>query len=107
MAATQLESITCIIQKGEADKLIKAAQDAGAEGATIFYARGTGVREKLGLLGNFIQPEKEVVIIVSKAENTNKIFDAIVDSARLDLPGKGFAFVQKVERAIGFVTKKS
>lgn len=36
------------------DEVIQAAVDAGAPGATYFYGRGTGVRQKLGLLGRFI-----------------------------------------------------
>jgi nitrogen regulatory protein PII len=101
-----LEVITCIVQRGEADKVVKSALKAGAQGATIFYARGTGVRQKLGFLGAFIQPEKEVIIIVTHASQTENIFKAIVQSGKLDKPGKGFAFVQKVKKAIGFLEEQ-
>ena len=47
---TDVSLITCIVQRGVADRIISAAHDAGAQGATVFYARGTGVRERLGLL---------------------------------------------------------
>jgi nitrogen regulatory protein P-II 1 len=50
--------ITCIVQRGSADDVMKAANKAGATGATIYFARGTGVRERLGLLGIAIQAEK-------------------------------------------------
>ena len=44
--------ITCIVQRGAAEAAVQAARRAGAQGATIFYARGTGVRQKhLGVLG--------------------------------------------------------
>jgi hypothetical protein len=32
--------ITCIVQRGVADNVVDAATEAGAQGATIFYARG-------------------------------------------------------------------
>lgn len=99
----QIEVITCIVQRGRADKVVKSALDAGAEGATIFYARGTGVRQRLGFLGALIQPEKEVVIIVTRASQTEDVFNAIIQSGKLDSPGEGFAFVQKVEKAVGFL----
>ena len=47
---TDVALSTCIVQRGEADDIIRAAQDAGAQGATTFYARGSGVRERLGIL---------------------------------------------------------
>ena len=43
--------ITCIVEMGSAEKVLEAAKNSGAQGATINYARGTGIREKLGLLG--------------------------------------------------------
>ena len=44
--------ITAIVQRGMADLVVQTAQEAGAQGATIFHAHGTGVRQKrLGNLG--------------------------------------------------------
>jgi hypothetical protein len=37
---TDLNLITCIVQKGAADDIVKAAVELGAQGATIHYARG-------------------------------------------------------------------
>ncbi|MFH1783470.1 MAG: P-II family nitrogen regulator [bacterium] len=102
----ELNLITCIVQRGKADKLIKAAMDAGAQGATSFYARGTGVRQKLGVLGLFIQPEKEVIMIAARPEETDAIFNALVSTGKLDRPGLGFAFVSKIDKAIGLMEKK-
>ncbi len=94
--------ITCVVVRGAADAVVKAAMDAGAQGATTFYARGTGVRQRLGLLGNLISPEKEVVLVVTQESITDSVFDAVVAGAHLEEPGKGFAWVQKLERAVGF-----
>jgi nitrogen regulatory protein P-II 1 len=99
----ELQLITCIVQRGEADRIVKVALDGGAQGATVFYARGTGVRQKLGLMGALITPEKEVVLVVSHADKVEGIFNAIVKAGRLDEPGKGFAFTQKVEKVVGFL----
>jgi nitrogen regulatory protein PII len=103
----QTEVITCIVQRGESDKVVKAAIKAGAQGATVYYARGTGVRQKLGIFGAMLTPEKEVIIVVTNADRTDGIFDAIVSAAKLDKAGRGFAFVQKVERAVGFIEEQA
>lgn len=83
--------------------MVDAALDAGAEGATIYFGRGRGVREKIGFLGRFIKPEKEVLLIIVRQEQTDQVFDAVVKSAKLEQPGKGFAFLHALDRAIGFV----
>ncbi|MFO7760246.1 MAG: P-II family nitrogen regulator [Thermodesulfobacteriota bacterium] len=104
MDSESLNMITCIVQRGEADKVVDAALEAGAEGATIYYARGRGVREKLGIAKWLIKPEKEVIIIVTRPEETNAVFDAIIKVGHLNRKGMGFAFLHKVDRAIGFIS---
>lgn len=99
----KIDAIFCVVQRGKADGVVKAGLDAGAQGATIFYARGTGVRQKLGVLGGLIQPEKEVIFIVTQSEKTESVFNAMVSAGKLEEPGRGFAFVQKIERAVGFL----
>lgn len=97
--------ITCIVQRGEADRVVDAAMEAGAEGATLYYGRGTGIREKLGFAGLFIKPEKEIILIVTKNEQTDAVFDAVVKAADLGRKGNGFAFLHKLDRAVGFMTE--
>lgn len=98
-----LELITCVVQRGKADKVAKAAIEAGAGGATIMFARGMGLRERLGLLGLAIVPEKEVIMIVSEKTCTDKIFDAIVHAAKLDTPGMGIAYVIPIRSVAGLI----
>ncbi len=103
MSSEKPNLITCIVQRGWADKVVDKAIAAGAEGATIYYGRGRGVREKLGIMGRFIKPEKEVVLIITKPEQTDAVFTAVVDGARLEEEGNGFAFLHKLDRAVGFL----
>lgn len=101
----QAKLITCIVQRGEAEAVVDAALKAGAAGATIFYGRGTGVRQKLGLAGRFITPEKEIILIATKESQTDIVFDAIVARGRLSEEGQGFAFVHTLDRAVGFLVE--
>jgi nitrogen regulatory protein PII len=98
-----VEVITCVVQRGKADKVAKASLDAGAGGATIFFARGMGLREKLGLLGLAIVPEKEVIMILCNKTNTPGIFAAVVKAAKLDVPGMGIAYVSPISAVAGLV----
>ncbi|MDH3359773.1 MAG: P-II family nitrogen regulator [Desulfobulbaceae bacterium] len=98
--------ITCIVQRGKADKVVAAAMAAGAQGATISFGRGTGVRERLGLMGLLIRPEKEIIYIVTSQSESQKVMDAVVKAARLNDKGQGFAFLHDVDSAIGFVEQQ-
>lgn len=98
-----LNLITCIVQRGRAEKVVDAALKAGAPGATYYYGRGTGVRQKLGVLSKLIVPEKEIILIVTKESQTDSIFDAVVKAGKLDKKGQGFAYIHKLDRAIGFL----
>lgn len=102
---TDVKLITCIIQKGNADRIVKAAYEAGAQGATIHFAQGSGVREKLGILGVAVEAEKEVVHIIVSSEQLNRVFDAIYLAGELDTPGMGFMYVTKLERAGTYIPK--
>ena len=71
---TDVALITCIVQRGNGDTIVKAAQNAGAQGATVYYAKGGGVRERLGVLGVAVEVEKEVVNIVSSDQGKSCIW---------------------------------
>jgi nitrogen regulatory protein PII len=96
-----LQLITCVLQRGKADKVVKAALDAGAAGATVFFARGMGLRERLGLLGLAIVPEKEVIMIVTKKAEHRRVFDVLVETAKLDIPGMGIAYTIPIHEVAG------
>ncbi|MDH5298889.1 MAG: P-II family nitrogen regulator [Desulfobulbaceae bacterium] len=105
MTTSNPKLITCIVQRGKADMVVDAAMAAGAQGATICYGRGTGVRERLGLSGLFIKPEKEIIYIVTKQEESEAVLEAVVDAAHLREKGQGFAFLHELDQAIGFLAE--
>lgn len=91
--------ITVIVQRGGADEVVRAAQKAGAQGATIFYARGTGVRQRhLGVLGVAVNSEKEVVYIVASTDQADRIFERVFVAGKLDTPGMGMIYMSALEK---------
>jgi nitrogen regulatory protein PII len=97
---TNLKLITCIVQRGKADEIVQAAMKAGAPAATTYFARGTGIREKLGFLKVFISPEKEVIEIVVFNEEADEVFNTMVDAGKLETPGIGFIYMTPVDKAL-------
>lgn len=100
---TDVVLITCIVQRGVADRIVQAARDAGAQGATVTYARGTGVRERLGILGVAVEVEKEVVNIVVSTDQADRVFERLYLAGNLDTPGMGFMYITALEKAATYV----
>jgi nitrogen regulatory protein P-II 1 len=100
---TDVALVTCIVQKGLADEMVKAAREAGAGGATVYYARGSGVRERLGLLGIAVDGEKEVISIVVAQDQVDRIFEKLFVAGRLDTPGMGFIYVTPLDKAATYI----
>jgi nitrogen regulatory protein PII len=103
---TDVRLITCIVQRGLGDIIVHAAQEAGAQGATIFYAKGSGVRERLGILGVAVEVEKEVVNIVVSSEQLETVFNNIYLAGQLDTPGMGFMYVTPLEKAATYIPEE-
>jgi nitrogen regulatory protein P-II 1 len=103
---TDVRLITCIVQRGMGDTIVQAAQEAGAQGATVFYAKGSGVRERLGILGVAVEVEKEVVNIVVSSEQLDTVFNNIYLAGQLDTPGMGFMYVTPLEKAATYIPEE-
>jgi len=95
--------IVTIVKKGCCERIIRASNEAGAEGATIIPARGTGVHEKKQLLGIPIEPEKEIILTVIKENKTKQVLDAIIEAGNLNKPATGIAFVLELKQVVGVV----
>ncbi len=100
---TDVFLITCVVQAGRADDILRAARDAGARGATVHHAKGTGVRERLGVLGVAVEAEKEIVTIIVSAEQQNWVFNSIYKAGKLDTPGTGFMYTMPLEKAATYL----
>ena len=80
-----------------------AAKNAGAQGATISYAQGTGIRERMGLIGVTIDEQKEVIRIIVSEEQADRVFEAMYLAGGLDTPGKGIMFMTKLDRVATYI----
>lgn len=102
-ALTDVALITCIVQRGMADRVVRAAVSSGAQGATVYYARGTGVRERLGILGIAVEAEKEVIEIVVATDQADHVFEEMFLAGEMDTPGMGFMYITPLLRAATYI----
>ena len=98
---TMYHAITTIVEKGKAEEVIEAATKAGSKGGTIINGRGSGIHETSKLFSMDIEPEKEIVLILSEAEMTQAIVSSIGERLKINEPGNGIIYVQDVNKTYG------
>ena len=100
---TDAKLITCVLQSGLAEEVLEAAKNCGAQGATVSFARGTGVRDRMGLMGVTIDENKEVVRIIVSEEQAGRVFEAMYLAGDLDTPGKGIMYISDLENVATYI----
>lgn len=96
-----IKCIVAIVERGKAEKIVKAAKESGSSGATIFYGRGTGESEVKKFLNVHIEASKEIILILSEREKIRTILEAMTIAGDLKKPGTGIIFTLPVENLIG------
>ena len=98
---TMYNVIFTVVDRGKADSVIEAANQAGSRGGTIINARGSGIHETSKLFAMEIEPEKEIVLILSEQNLTETIASSIKEKIKIDEPGNGIIFIQDVKKTYG------
>ncbi|NLB29142.1 MAG: P-II family nitrogen regulator [Clostridiales bacterium] len=93
--------IITTVNSGYSDVVMEAARLAGARGGTILHARGSVGEEMKKFFGVTIDPEKEVVLILTIRENRVAMMSAIKDAAGLKTEARGLSFSLPVDDVAG------
>jgi len=102
MQSINYELIIVISNQGFVDEIMDTAKKAGARGGTIIHGKGTADEETAKFFGLTIQQDKELLLIVTKTIEKNKIMQAIVDNHGLDTNSRALCFSLPVTDVCGF-----
>lgn len=97
----EYESIFVIADKDKQDDILEAAEAAGSTGGTIIHGRGSGTQEKAMLFNIEIEPEKVIVLILSKKIKSEAIINSISEKLDIRKPNAGIIFTIPVSRTLG------
>lgn len=95
--------ITCVVETGKGEDVVKAARGVGAGGALIHSQRGVGIRERVGLLGIAIDTEKDVVSMLVGTDQAELVASTIFGAADIGRPGGGFLYLTPLDSAATYV----
>ena len=97
----KFECIVTIVDGGYSQYVVDAAKEANAKGATIINGRGSAAKENETFYKMNIQPDKQIILILCKHEQTKNIVESINKKAGMNTKAHALSFVLPVEEAIG------
>ncbi|MFW5837479.1 MAG: P-II family nitrogen regulator [Desulfovibrionaceae bacterium] len=89
------------VKPHKTDPIVDAAKAAGATGATIIQARGTGMREAKTFFGLTLEDQTDIVMFLLEEHLVASVLEAIKTAGEFHKPGTGIAFVLPVEHVVG------
>lgn len=97
----KFKAIFAPVKTHKTDPIVDAAKEAGATGATIISARGTGMREAKTFFGLTLEDQTDIVFFLLEEHLVNPVLEAIRTAGEFQKPGTGIAFVVPIDKVIG------
>lgn len=97
----QFKVILASVKSDITDKVVDAAKETGATGATIIHARGTGIREAKTFFGLSLEAQTDIIMFLLEERLVSQVLKTIGSVGEFDKPGTGIAFVLPVDQVIG------
>lgn len=93
--------VMAVVADGYADKVMSAAKKCGANGGTLIKGRELGGKNSLKIFNMTMEPEKDIILIVCKEEEKNKIMEAILEKTGIKTDSKGMCLSLPIDATIG------
>ena len=90
-----------IVIEGYAEKVMDIAKKNGANGGTLIKGREIGNKNSFKFFNMTVEPEKDVLLIVCKSEDKNKIMEAILNKYGANTEARGVLVSLPIDNTIG------
>ncbi|MGL1930403.1 MAG: P-II family nitrogen regulator [Desulfotalea sp.] len=97
----KFQVILASVKSDITDTVVDASKAAGATGATIIPARGTGLREAKTFFGLSLESQTDIIMFLVEEHLLDTIMDAIKVAGDFEKPGTGIAFAMPVSKVVG------
>lgn len=93
--------LVSIVKESHASKVIKAAQDEGAHGATILLGKGALSQAQASLFGQPFETGRQIIFLAVSNDRKKKIMQRIYDQSGLKTEAHGLVFELPLIAAAG------
>ena len=97
----QFKLIIAFVKPNITDSVVDAMREAGATGATIVPARGTGIHEAKSFFGLSIEAQTDIIIFLVEEHVVESLMEVIQLAGKFEDPGTGIALVISVDHIAG------
>ena len=97
----QFKLIMAFVKPSITDSVVDAMREAGATGATIVPARGTGIHEAKSFFGLSLEAQTDIIIFLVEEHVVENLMQVIQLAGKFEEPGTGIALVIPVEHIAG------
>ena len=97
----QFKLIMAFVKPSITDNVVDAMKEAGATGATIIPARGTGIHEAKSFFGLSIEDQTDIIVFLVEEHVVEDLMKVMQLAGKFDKPGTGIAFVLPIEHIAG------
>ena len=97
----EFKVILASVKPDYTDRVVDSGKAAGATGATIIPARGTGIREAKSFFGLTLESQTDIIMFLLGDHLVAPVLEAIREAGEFHKPGTGIAFVMPVDQVIG------
>lgn len=97
----QFKLIMALVKPHITDNVVDAMKEAGATGATIIPARGTGIHEAKTFFGLSIEDKTDIIVFLVEEHVVENLLEVIRLAGKFNEPGTGIAFVLPIDHIVG------
>ena len=97
----QFKLIMAFVKPSITDQVVDAMKKAGATGATIIPARGTGMNEAKSFFGLSLENQTDIIVFLVEEHVVENLMKVIQMAGKFHKPGTGIAFVLPIEHVAG------
>lgn len=97
----EFKVVLASVKPAYTDSVVDAGKAAGATGATIIPARGTGIHEAKSFFGLTLESQTDIIMFLLGKPAVLPVLEAIRQAGEFGKPGTGIAFVLPVEHVVG------
>lgn len=103
----KFDAVIAIVPYEREEEAIDVIKKAGATGATVISARGTGIKEAKTFFGLTIEPKQALILSLVERHISHKIVKALYDEMDMNLPGRGIVFSFPIDAVMGIESQLS
>jgi nitrogen regulatory protein PII len=97
--------IIAFVKPNITDNVVDSMKEAGATGATIIPARGTGMHEAKSFFGLSIEDKTDILVFLVEEHVVENLMKVIHSAGKFDQPGTGIALVLPIEHVAGLASQ--